>query len=82
VATRLEPVTPANRDAVCAVEVRDRPGRFDTPSTADFLDEAPLHPTFTPNAVVEDGLGGPVVGFVSAGPLPEQRSRWWVPLLW
>ena len=33
---------------------------------ADFLDEAPLHPTFTPYAVVDgiEGIEGIVVGFV------------------
>ena len=78
-ATSLEPVTASNRDAVCAIEVRDDQLRFlDTPSMADFLDEAPLHPTFTPFAVVEDGI---VVGFVSAGTLPEDPSKWWVSLL-
>jgi diamine N-acetyltransferase len=78
-AIRLEPVTDANRAAVCAVEVRADQRRFlATPSIAEFLDAAPDHPSYACYALVEAEA---VVGFVSFGYEPEQPSRRWVPLL-
>lgn len=78
-AIRLEVVTPTNYEAVSTIDVgADQRAYVDTPSLAEFLAEAPLHATFVPYAAL---AGDAVVGFVSAGPLPEDSSKWWVPLL-
>ena len=76
---RVEPVTARNWREATAIRVSDEQRAFlDTPDIEEFLADASQHPTYTPCDIYD---GETVVGIVSYGYLPEDLSRWWVPLL-
>lgn len=63
---RLEPMDASNIDALKALRVReDQRPYIDPPDLAEFIDDAPHHPTFTVHAIRDDS--GVVVGLVSLG---------------
>ncbi len=76
---RLDPLCEASREAIARTRITEEQRAYlDTQSFADFLDEAPQHPTFWVYAIVDRGT---VVGFVSYGHEPDDLRRWWIPLL-
>ncbi len=78
-AVTLEPVTADNRFEAEALEVAEDQRRFlDTTSISEFLADAPSYAAFQPHLIRADGLP---VGLVSFGYLPEERLKFWVPLL-
>lgn len=76
---RLERVSEANLEAVLELQVRDDQRAFlDTPDLAEFLADAPQHPTFAAFSLC---VGPKVVGFVSVGHRPGDPRNAWIPLL-
>ena len=75
----LVPVTGDNWRQVITVEVTEEQRRLlDSESVLHALAEGRFHPTYSPYAIYQ---GDTLVGFASYGYLPENRSRWWIPLL-
>jgi diamine N-acetyltransferase len=76
---RLEPVTQNNWRQAIALDISDDQRHLlETESILHFLAKAPFHPTFSQHLIFNDGVA---VGFVSFGYVPEDPSKWWIPLI-
>ena len=76
---KLEPITEDNRLEAEALDVAEEQRRFlETASVREFLADAPSYPMFEPHLIRAEGVAA---GLVSFGFLPEERMKWWVPLL-
>jgi diamine N-acetyltransferase len=76
---RLERLTRDNWEQVITLDIADEQRRFlETPSVLHAVAEVQFHPTYTAYAICDDGM---TVGFVTYGHLPEDQSKWWIPLL-
>lgn len=76
---RLERLTRDNWEKVITLAIADEQRRFlETPSVLYAFAEVQFHPTYTAYGVFDDET---VVGFVIYGCLPEDRFKWWIPLL-
>jgi diamine N-acetyltransferase len=76
---RLERVTQDNLQQVITLDIADEQRRFlETPSVLYGVAEVQFHPTYLPYAIYDDQR---IVGFVIYGYLPEDHSKWWIPLL-
>jgi diamine N-acetyltransferase len=75
---RLERVTADNWRQVITLDIADDQRRFlETPSVLHAVAEVQFHPTFTAYAICEDDT---MVGFAIYGHVPEDHSKWWIPL--
>ena len=76
---RLEHVTQDNLQEVVTLDIAEEQRRFlETPSVVYAMAEVQFHPTYLPYAIRDDQT---MVGFVIYGYLPEDQSKWWIPLL-
>ena len=76
---RLERLTVDNWRDVITLDIADDQRRFlDTPSVLYAVAEVQFHPTYTAYAIYDDQTP---VGFAVFGHLPEDHSRWWIPLI-
>jgi diamine N-acetyltransferase len=76
---RLERLTRDNWQQVITLDIADEQRRFlETPSVLHAVAEVQFHPTYTPYAICDNKTA---VGFVVYGYLPEDDSKWWIPLL-
>lgn len=76
---RLSHLTRDNWKQVIALDITDEQRRFlETPSVLYAVAEVQFHPTYTAYAISDDET---TVGFVVYGYLPEDPSKWWIPLL-
>ena len=76
---RLERVTQDNLQEVVTLDIAEEQRRFlETPSVVYAMAEVQFHPTYLPYAICD---GDTMVGFVIYGYLPEDHSKWWIPLL-
>jgi diamine N-acetyltransferase len=76
---RLEPVTQESRQTAIALDIADEQRHFlETESISHFLADAPSHTTFRPHLIFNEDVA---VGFVSFGYVPEDPSKWWIPLI-
>ncbi|MBZ0290788.1 MAG: GNAT family N-acetyltransferase, partial [Anaerolineae bacterium] len=68
-----------NWQQAITLDIADAQRRFlDTPSVLYGIAEVQFHPTYTPYAICDDET---VVGFVVYGYVPEDASKWWIPLI-
>jgi diamine N-acetyltransferase len=75
----LERLTRDNWRQVITLDIADDQRRFlETPSVLYGVAEVQFHPTYTPYAVYAEDT---VVGFAVYGYLPEDQTRWWIPLV-
>jgi diamine N-acetyltransferase len=75
----LERLTRDNWRDVITLDIADDQRRFlETPSVLYGVAEVQFHPTYTPYAVCD---GDTVVGFAVYGYMPEDSTRWWIPLI-
>lgn len=78
-AVRLERVTRDNWRQAIALDVTDYQRRFlDSESILHALAEVQFYPNYTPYAIYQ---GETMVGITSYGYLPEDPSKWWIPLI-
>lgn len=78
-AVSLKRVTKDNWRQVIAVDIADDQRRFlDSESVLHALAEVQFYPSYTPYAIYDGEI---VVGCISCGDLPEDPSKWWIPLL-
>lgn len=76
---RLERVTQDNFKQVIRLDIAEEQRRFlETPTILYAIAEVQFHPTYIPYVICDDAT---MVGFVIYGHLPEDHTRWWVPLL-
>lgn len=76
---RLERVTRDNWRQVIMLDIADDQRRFlQTPSVLYGVAEIQFHPTYTAYAICAEDT---IVGFVTYGYLPEDRTKWWIPLI-
>lgn len=76
---RLERLTRDNWQDVIPLDIADEQRRFlETPSVLHAVAEVQFYPTYTAYAIYDDQT---VVGFVTYDYLPEDPSKWWIPLL-
>ncbi len=76
---RLERLTRDNWQTVITLDIADGQRRFlETPSVLHAVAEVQFHPTYTAYAICADETR---VGFAVYGYLPEDHSKWWIPLL-
>jgi diamine N-acetyltransferase len=75
---RLERVTADNWRQVITLDIADDQRRFlETPSVLHAIAEVQFHPTYTAYAICDDET---MVGFAIYGHMPEDHSKWWIPL--
>lgn len=76
---RLERVVRDNWKEVIKLDIADEQRRFlETPSVLHSVAEGQFHPTYTSHAVCDDET---IVGFIAYGYLPEEPTKWWIPLI-
>jgi diamine N-acetyltransferase len=76
---RLERVTRENWQQVITLDIADEQRRFlETPSVLYAVAEVQFHPTYTAYALYDVET---LVGFAIYGHLPEDGTKWWIPLL-
>lgn len=76
---QLERITLANWEQAITLDIADDQRRFlETPSVLHAIAEVQFHPTFTAYAVCDEDT---MVGFAIYGYLPEDTTKWWIPLI-
>lgn len=76
---RLERVNLSNWEQAITLDIADDQRRFlETPSILYGIAEVQFHPPYLPYVIWD---GETMVGFVIYGHLPEDSTKWWIPLL-